>query len=158
MILFLIKNIFENIICEYHTYIISTLSSIQFNSFHVPTSKTPFPIIVTFMCWRAHTHPNKFTSCFSYVHVFWAVPLILGPYTWEEKNTWFSLSHQSFILCSFSPRGRTLGSFPIHIKKSVDVVITPILFSHSVETSCVQNLSRRPYQTAAMLIFWPLLI
>lgn len=154
MILFLIKNIFENIICEYYTYIISTLSSIQFNSFHVPNSKTPFPIIVTFMCLCVHTHPNKFTSCFSYVNVFWAVPLILGIYTWE-KNTWFSLSHQSFILCSFSPRGRTLGSFPIHIKKSAGV-ITPILFSHSVETSCVQHLSRRPYQTAAILIFWPL--
>lgn len=99
MILFLIKNIFENIICEYHTYIISTLSSIQFNSFHVPNSKTPFPIIVTFMCLCAHTHPNKFTSCFSYVNVFWAVPLILGLYTWEKKipDSPSLISHLFFV-------------------------------------------------------------
>ena len=155
--MFLIKNIFENTVCEYCIYIISTLSSIQFNLFHVPNSKTPFPIIATFMCLYTHKHTLISSFHASHMcHMFWAVPLVLGPYTWEKKNTWFSPSHQSLILCSFSPRGRTLGSFPIHIKKSSGVVIMQILFSHSVEISCVQHLSRRPYQTATMLIFWPL--
>lgn len=161
MIWFLIKSIFENVICEYCIYIISTLSSIQFNSFHAPNSKTFPPIIATFMCC-AHTHPNKFISCFSYLHMFWAVPLVLdnllGAYTWEKKN----LILPSLICLWFF--------VAFHIGVGPWEVSPPTLKSHLVLSFCrsclaivlrfhvysIPTTSRRPHQTAAMLIFSPL--
>lgn len=161
MILFLIKSIFENVICEYCIYVISTLSFIQFSSFHAPNSKIFIPIIATFICC-AHTHP--LISSFHVSHMYICFELSLQ----YQITYWGLIPGEKYLILPLSSvidplqlftQEQDLGKFPIHIKKSSGVVIlcrSRLAIELRFHVYSIPILSGRPYQAAGMVIFWPL--